>query len=190
LRELQGDAYRVPTDRDLKVQVRDGQENLIFAGAVRSNSFGSASGHLDLSAGAAPGQYEISLATGGHTYEHDFHRRGLPQARVEVTVTPARDRFVLGDDFSALLSASTSTACPSRTPASPTASRGPRSGPAPAEYDSDLHEDEPDYGEQVAEGEGHTDAQGHLSVSLPTSREKDDETPDGRATTAISSPPT
>ncbi|HEY3397821.1 MAG TPA: alpha-2-macroglobulin family protein [Armatimonadota bacterium] len=178
LRELQGDNYVVPANRAAKVQVTDERGNLVYAGAAQSNAYGSLHGQFDLSAGAQPGSYLLRLAIGAQPYEANFSVAEYRKPEFEVSVTPTKERFVSGEQFTATLTALYYYGAPlAHARVSYSLSRTPQGGGSEQEqWNDDLGrtpDDSGDYGDYVAQGEGRTDAQGRLTVSLPTRGEKD-----------------
>ncbi|HEY3417202.1 MAG TPA: alpha-2-macroglobulin family protein [Armatimonadota bacterium] len=177
LRELHGDDYRVPGKLDAQVRVTDGHDDAVYTGQHTTTRYGSLTGQFDLSTEALPGDYTITVAANGGHYETYFSVAEYKKPEFEITVTPAKKRYTIGQTMQATVSAQYYYGAP--VPAAEVEYYVTRTpswyyDDAGSAWDEDLLEGGGYYdeGEVVAEGKGKTDDAGRLTITIPPPNKK------------------
>jgi len=170
-RRLKGNTYEVPANLKARVRVVDGRENLVYAGEHATNAYGSLHGDFALSGNALPGEYTLSVLTEGGTYESSFRVMEYRKPDFDVTVTPGKERYARGDTVRATVDAEYFYGAP--VPNAEVSWEITRSEewycPECCGWDTDLYETyEPEGGQIVRSGTGHTGKDGKLEIALDT----------------------
>lgn len=178
VRTLNGDKYTVPAGLNARVRVTDRNEDVVFAGGLKTNRNGSLNGSFPLSRAAIPGPYTVTLNIGGNRYDTDFMVAEYRKPEFEVTVTPQRKRYTTNETVSATVEARYYYGAPvPDAKVSWYITRGPSYYREDSGYwDADLEpemNDVYDSGETSQTGEGTTDSEGRLHIDFsPTPPDK------------------
>ena len=187
LRSRDGENYKVPTSETVEVLIEDPDSKPVLRTSLPVSSLGTVNGDLELSAAAALGYYSISVnTTAGVNYQiaGGFYVEEYKKPEYEVKVTPARQRILQDDTIDATIDAHyyfgepvaganvtyVVHTSPYDSPFIERDSDGDAGAGAPP-YDSEGSpgEDENDYaGDQISEQSGKLDANGRLTVHIPT----------------------
>ncbi|MCS7070098.1 MAG: Ig-like domain-containing protein, partial [Anaerolinea sp.] len=111
VRENDDLTYNPFAESDVRVQIIDPDNNIVFDETMRTSSFGSFEGTFDIPAGAMLGTYYLSVLTPDleeyqtwvHNYAFAVQEYRAPE--FEVTVTPERDEVAAGETIRALVNA-------------------------------------------------------------------------------------
>lgn len=103
--------YAPYANGDLRVQIFDPDDNVVFDQVMRTSAFGSFEGTFDIPSGAMLGTYRLSALTPDlqanetwvHSYTFAVQEYRAPE--FEVTVTPERSEVAAGDTIRALVNA-------------------------------------------------------------------------------------
>ncbi|HEX3748819.1 MAG TPA: MG2 domain-containing protein [Bryobacteraceae bacterium] len=178
-------AYEVPAGKNVSVTINGPDQKPVFQKTLTANSAGAVHDDLTLPADAALGNYfvEVKPAQGEGYMSGDFEVQEYKKPEYEVHVTPTRTRVLQGDDMHATIDARYYFGEPvsgAKVKYSVYRSRYW----APFWYEGDDDSEEPagdagdvaDAGDQLNEVDGQLDADGKLSVTLPTtmSQHKED----------------
>ncbi|MGC2287578.1 MAG: MG2 domain-containing protein [Candidatus Acidiferrum sp.] len=180
-----GERFKVPAGEEVQVLIEDPDSKPVYQSTLPISPFGTIQGDLNLSATAALGYYSISISSrGGQRYPINggFYVEEYKKPEYEVKVTPSTPRVLQGDFIEATIEAKYYFGEPVAGADvkyvvhtlpywSPFIERDDDSGVMPeetfgTERDSD---DSGDYaGDQISEQSGKLDADGKLTVRVPT----------------------
>lgn len=178
--------YRVPAREPVRLEVRDAGDATILQRTLTTTGFGSFNGELALDREAATGVYQVTITARGQEDTGYFSVAEYRKPEFEVTVKPAKPRFLRGEPASFLVTARYYWGEPVRnTRLSYSLTYTPEwHYPGDDEsrfleqfYPAEGDEEGGGYGEEVLSGQGMTDAEGRLTVrftpELPASDTQD-----------------
>ncbi|MGC1266733.1 MAG: MG2 domain-containing protein [Candidatus Acidiferrum sp.] len=184
LRTRSGERFRVPAGEHVQVLVEDPDSKPVFQSTLPISSFGTIHGDLNLSAVAALGYYSISVnGRGGQRYPINggFYVEEYKKPEYEVKVTPSAPRVLQGDFIEATLEAKYYFGEPVAGADvkyvvhtlpywSPFIERDEDDAMPEESFGSEGDgDDSGDYaGDQISEQSGKLDADGKLTVRIPT----------------------
>ena len=193
VRDLRDDSYQVPANLGAQVRVTDPRDNLIYSGTQATGTYGSLAGAFSLSSAALPGTYAMTVSLDGAPYETTFDVAEYRKPEYEVTVQTARPRYTRREPITATISAQYYYGAPvPNAKVNYTVMRSPYwVCDECAAWDEDLFAPSEAGGmdmggEFVRDGEGTTDNNGKLTITLPSSlahpqkQAEEDETQDWR----------
>ncbi|HTE21324.1 MAG TPA: alpha-2-macroglobulin family protein, partial [Armatimonadota bacterium] len=97
VRRLEGVGYSVPSSRSLDVEVRDGQDTVLFEGDATMNERGSFAGELSLPREAQGGSYTLSVKIDGEEHTDTFAVASYRKPEWRVDVETPRKSYVRGE---------------------------------------------------------------------------------------------
>ena len=98
VRHKNGVGYDVPRNVPIEVEVRDPTGERLIREVKATNSHGSFDGSVTLSSESPSGSYSVVTTVGGETYTSDITVASYRKPEFAVTVTPAKKRYVRGDN--------------------------------------------------------------------------------------------
>jgi alpha-2-macroglobulin len=175
LRFLAADRYQIPAGRSVSVEIQDPDSKPVYQKTLVASANGSIHDDLVLAGGAALGHYFIQVKSGDSFMSGSFEVEEYKKPEYEVHVTPAKPRVLEGESVSATIDARYYFGEPVTQAKVKYAIYRERYW-FPLWYDPDEEsagpgnlDDSDDSGDQVGEQEGQLDADGKLTVSIPTS---------------------
>jgi hypothetical protein len=173
LRTQLGAEYRIPEGREFRVEIQDAEGKVVYQRAHSLSSRGTLAGEFILPETAALGYYAIVIHAGESTVHGGFHVEEYKKPEYEVRVAPETRRVLQGQPIQATIEAKYYYGEPvagGRVTYAVHTFRHWHSLDADDEEPEDVEgEDGYDYGgEQVLEERGQLDANGRLTVSIPT----------------------
>ena len=173
LRNQMGSVYRVPAARQVTVEIQDPEGKPVSRKEIPVAAMGTVHGDLPLPATSALGYYSIQIHVGEGEMSGGFHVEEYKKPEYEVLVTPDKRRVLQGALVQAQISARYFFGEPvARATVKYVVHKFRYWYPlyADEEESSDEEREEGYYGqgEQVIEESGQLDADGKLTVSIPT----------------------
>lgn len=173
LRSQGGSVYRVPAARQVTVEILDPEGKPASRKEIPVSAMGTAQGDLPLPVDSALGYYSIQVHVGEGETSGGFHVEEYKKPEYEVRVTPTQRRVLQGAPMQAQISARYFFGEPvARASVKYVVHKFRYWYPLYADEDDggDEEREEGYYGqgEQIAEESGQLDADGKLSVSIPT----------------------
>ncbi|ABF39931.1 alpha-2-macroglobulin-like protein [Candidatus Koribacter versatilis Ellin345] len=187
IRRRQHDQLSLPTDREIKVTIQDAAQNTVLQKSYTVSSFGSVNGSLELPKTAALGYYNVSLSVG--SVGGGFQVEEYKKPEYFVKVTPEAPRVLQGGKMKATIEARYYFGEPvanakvkyvvhtqrsyyfgdedSEFDEPPATEGGGDEGSADSDSGGGFF-----YGEQVLEEQGKLDANGRLTITIPTNVEE------------------
>ncbi|MCJ7823242.1 MAG: MG2 domain-containing protein, partial [Armatimonadetes bacterium] len=104
-RRFADNAYSVPAQEPVEVEVRDSRDTLVYRGKLATNEFGSYHGEFDLNDEAATGLYQVISTVAGRPHWSSFDVAEYRKPEYSVDVTPKKKRYTRGDRIQADISA-------------------------------------------------------------------------------------
>ncbi|MFO7743009.1 MAG: Ig-like domain-containing protein, partial [Anaerolineae bacterium] len=173
--------YSLPSQETVGVRVDSAQGETVYDQDLALDAYGTFHGELTLEEGASLGEYRIVAEVGGATYHSSFTVSAYRPPEFEVTVTPEEAELGSGQPTRAEVDVSYYFGGPVadvdvewRVLSAPYVFRPDQFG----RYDFTDQDDpwicfwcwwrEPPRPEPILTGSGTTDAEGHLSIGLPT----------------------
>ncbi len=175
LRTQMGSAYHTPAAKQVSVQVEDPEGNSLIHKEVTLSAMGTLQGEIPLPAGSPLGYFSIRIQVGEADVSGGFWVEEYKKPEYEVRVTPDPRRVVQGASVQAVISARYFFG-------EPVANASVKYVVHKIRYWYPLYADPEDTGdqeegyygegEQVSEQAGRLDADGKLSVTIPTETSK------------------
>jgi len=167
--------YQVPAGRAVSVTIDDPEQKPVYRKTLSASANGTVHDDLTLSAGAALGYYSIEMKSGEGFMSGNFEVQEYKKPEYEVRVAPSKTRVLEGETVQATIDARYYFGEPVNGAKVTYAVYRSRYW-FPLWYDPDEESTEPqqpgddsdDSGDQVGETKGQLDADGKLSISLPT----------------------
>lgn len=183
LRTREGEHFKVPAGEQVQVLIEDPDSKPVLQNSLAISSFGTIHGDLELSATAALGYYSISVnGRGGQRYAINggFYVEEYKKPEYEVKVNPARPRVLEGETIDAVIDARYYFGEPVANADvkyvvhtapywSPYIDRDEDDSTPAEDFEGGAAADEGDYaGDQISERSGKLDADGRLTIHIPT----------------------
>ncbi len=175
LRAEAGAGYQLPARREVQLEVEDPEGKPASRQTLTLSPLGTFHGQLQLAQGAALGYYSIELRTGGSFISGGFQVEEYKKPEYEVKVTPAARRVLQGGPVQATIEARYYYGEPvSQAKVAYTVHRSRYWLPYYFEEEEEPEEGEGAEaaqgpgGEELLQGSGELDAQGRLSIQVPT----------------------
>ena len=108
LRIHSGDGYQVPAGRKVTVLVQDAEQKPVYQKALVVGANGTIHDDLTLAPAAALGEYTVEVKSGAEAYSYmagNFEVQDYKKPEYEVRVTPARVRVLQGESVQAVIDA-------------------------------------------------------------------------------------
>lgn len=187
LRDKNDVAYALPSATNVLVEVTNDQGDTVYTQNMSLGAFGTLNGSLKLDESAGLGYYSLVVRSG----ERSLGGIGFQVAQYRkpeylVTVTPSADAVLIGDTMEVMVDAQFFFGGPvSNASVTWTALADSYTftyqGPGYYSFGDFNYDDYgsqssgyiPGFGQQIADGEGQTDASGKLVIRLPAERGKD-----------------
>jgi hypothetical protein len=166
--------YEPPSTQTFSVQISDPDGKPVYQKSLTSNSNGIIHDEFALARGAALGNYYIVVRAGESETGGNFEVQEYKKPEYDVRVTPDKTRVLEGDSVSATIDARYYFGEPvNRAKVKYSIYRSRYWFPFWYDADEEQSEGSPDQyddasGEQISEQEGHLDADGKLTISVPT----------------------
>ncbi len=183
LRNLRGSSYEIPSQSSAQVTVDDPQGKSLLKQKMSITSFGTVAGDLDLPADAAIGYYSVNVSLGTEEGEAHafggFHVEAYRKPDYEVKVTTEARRALQGGSLKATINARYYYGEPVAGANVTWVVHRYRYWPPWWETEEGFGGDEEEGGyggEQISENKGQLDANGNLTVTVPTDRAEHDYT--------------
>jgi uncharacterized protein YfaS (alpha-2-macroglobulin family) len=174
LRLATNNGYAIPAGRSVSVTIQDSEQKPVYRKTLVVSASGAIHDDLELPAGAALGFYNIEAKSGEAFMNGNFEVQEYKKPEYEVLVVPAKARLLQGDTIQATIDARYYFGEPVNGAKVTYAVYRTRYH-FPLWYDPDDDTAEPpdpgddsDAGDQVGETKAQLDADGKLSISLPT----------------------
>ena len=166
---------QIPAGRDVAVTINDPEQKPVYQKTLTLNATGTVHDDLTLEAGAALGYYSIEMKSGEGFMNGNFEVQEYKKPEYEVRVEPSRTRVLQGETVSATIDARYYFGEPVSGAKVTYAVYRARYW-FPLWYDPEEEsiappqpgDDSDDSGDQVGETKGQLDADGKLTVSIPT----------------------
>ncbi len=162
--------YAMPAVKQVPVEIHDGEDNVVSRATLNVSSFGTVHGEFKIPPAAALGYYSIQ-----YRMEEDFHSGGFQveeykKPEYEVKVTSPDKRVLQGQPITALIDARYYFGEPVANAKLTYVVHQSRYWPPYYEMPDDDEQGPDEYysGEQILEEEGQLDAEGKLTVKIPT----------------------
>ena len=173
VRTIQHDAYAVPANQPVEVEVKDSRDSLVFRKSYTTDAFGAFHGDFSLSEEAATGYYSLVTTLAGEKHESGFKVAEYRKPEYQVQVTTAKKRYTRGETIEATVSAEYYFGAPvAGAEVKYEVMRSPYYYYPGEEgyygYGEEGEAEYYDYGEMILEGKARTDEQGVAHLSLPT----------------------
>ncbi|MBZ5607180.1 MAG: alpha-2-macroglobulin [Acidobacteriia bacterium] len=174
LRLRKPDGYLIPAGRSVNVEVNDSDQKPVYQKTLTVSANGTIHDDITLAPSATLGNYYIQAKSGDGFMSGNFEVQEYKKPEYEVRVTPAKPRVLQGENVQAIVDARYYFGEPvSGAKVKYTVYR--QRYWFPLWYDSDesfqpsTPDDSDDAGDQVGEQDGQLDADGKLTVNIPTS---------------------
>jgi len=174
--------YSLPDASSVEVNIRDAAGEQIYQEKLKLDRFGAFHDELTLAEGAALGEYHIGVSFGGNSFGSSFTVAAYRPPEFEITVTPEEAELAAGESTDALVEVRYFFGGPVAEAKTEwnVLSAPYRFEPSQfGRYDFTDEDDpwicrwcwwrEPPAPNVVLSGAGQTDAQGNLTIALPTS---------------------
>src|ERR1019366_3585469 len=167
--------YEIPAGRAVAGTIQDPEQKPVYRKTLAASANGTVHDDLVLEAGAALGYYSIEVKSGDGFMNGNFEVQEYKKPEYEVRVTPSKTRVLEGETVQATIDARYYFGEPVNGAKVTYAVYRSRYW-FPLWYDPDQESTEPqqpgddsdDSGDQVGETNGQLDADGKLTISLPT----------------------
>lgn len=169
------DGYEIPAGRKVSVEIHDAEQKPIYQKTLTASANGTIHDDLTLGLGAALGNYYIQVKAGNDGYMiGNFEVEEYKKPEYEVRVTPAKPRVLQGEPVQAVVDAQYFFGEPvSGAKVKYSIYREPYWFPLWFDpEDDDAFQPGPDAdsgGDQLSEQQGQLDADGKLTITVPTS---------------------
>ena len=172
LRAQEESGYRLPAERQVEVRVNDPENRPVFRRTLPLSATGTVHGDLTLAEAAPLGYYQVELRAGEHASSWGFQVEEYRKPEYEVKVVPQRRRVLQGEPVQAAVEARYYYGEPvAHAKIAYVVHRSRYWLPYYAE-----EEEEPGFedeygdrsGEQILEASGQLDAEGKLTIQIPT----------------------
>lgn len=168
--------YALPSTKSTQMEIHDGEDNVVQRATLNVSSFGTVHGEYKIPPAAPLGYYSVQ-----YKVDDDFHTGGFQveeykKPEYEVRVTPSERRVLQGKAISAAIDARFYFGEPVANAKLTYVVHQSRYWPPYYEMPDGDERDPDDYysGEQILEQEGQLDAEGKLTVSIPTKQLEND----------------
>jgi uncharacterized protein YfaS (alpha-2-macroglobulin family) len=172
LRNQLGAGYRLPAAQQVSVEILDPEGKPAMRKDVTVSPMGTIQGDMPIPANAALGYYSIQAHLGEAEVSGGFHVEEYKKPEYEVRVTPDKRRVLQGSPVQALISARYFFGEPvARASVKYVVHKSRYWFPIYADQDEQGESNEEGYygeGEQILDESGQLDADGKLSVTIPT----------------------
>ncbi len=166
--------YEVPAGKTVSVQVQDADQKPVYQKTLTVTAMGTVHDDLTLAAGAALGDYAIEIRSGELSANGQFEVQEYKKPEYEVRVTPAKPRVLEGEGMQAVIDARYYFGEPVNGAKVEYAVYRDRYW-FPLWYDSEDEAMIPqgdraddDAGEEISKDTGTLDADGKLTVNIPS----------------------
>ncbi|MFN7997135.1 MAG: MG2 domain-containing protein [Bryobacteraceae bacterium] len=168
--------FEVPAGRPVSVTIQDPEQKPVYQKTLAPNTNGTIHDDLTLGPAAALGNYNIEVKAGENMMNGNFEVQEYKKPEYEVRVTPSKGRVLEGETVQATIDARYYFGEPVNGAKVTYAVYRDRYW-FPLWYDPEDESMEPpqpgddsaDSGDQVGETKGQLDAEGRLTISIPTS---------------------
>ncbi|MGD0363248.1 MAG: MG2 domain-containing protein [Bryobacteraceae bacterium] len=175
LRLVTPDGYKIPAGRDVSVTINDAEQKPVYQKTLTASANGTVHDDFTLEAGAALGYYNIEIKSGEAFMNGNFEVQEYKKPEYEVRVVPSKARVLEGETVQATIDARYYFGEPVNGAKVVYAVYRSRYW-FPLWYDPDEEsfappqpgDDADDSGDQVGETKGQLDADGKLTITLPT----------------------
>jgi len=178
LRVATAAGYEIPSGRAVAVTINDSEQKPVYQKTLTPNNNGTIHDDLVLPAGAALGYYSIEMKSGEAVMNGNFEVQEYKKPEYEVRVVPSKTRVLEGETVQATIDARYYFGEPVNGAKVTYAVYRSRYW-FPLWYDPDQEagesiepqqtgDDSDDSGDQVGETKGQLDADGKLTITLPT----------------------
>lgn len=175
LRLATGGGYTVPAGRSVSITIQDPDQKPVYQKSLTASANGTIHDDLDLESGAALGYYSIEVKFGDAYMNGNFEVQEYKKPEYEVRVTPSQGRVLEGETVQATMEARYYFGEPVNG-AKVTYSVYRSRYWLPLWYDRDEESTEPaqpgddsdESGDQVGETKAQLDAEGKLTIRIPT----------------------
>ena len=174
LRQLAGSQYRVVTAQPVSIEIRDSEYKPVYQGAGMLSAMGTVAGDFAVPVNASLGDYSIHIKAGQTGGTGSFYVEEYKKPEYEVKITPERKRVLEGDSVKAVIEAKYFFGEPVANAQVKWVVHRSLAWfyGEPDEEDqaeSDQPSEENDYaGEQLSEQAGKLDADGRMTIAIPT----------------------
>ena len=174
LRLRTAEGYTVPAGRSVSVTINDPDQKPVYQKTLTASATGAIRDDLTLASGAALGNYFIEVKSGDAFMNGNFEVQEYKKPEYEVRVTPTKSRVLEGETVQATIDARYYFGEPVNGAKVTYAIYRDRYWfPLWYEPDDDAEgppasDDDGDGGDQLAETEGKLDADGKLTINVPT----------------------
>ncbi len=175
LRSQQAVGYSVPAGQSVSVQVTDSDGKAVYQKDLTTNSNGIIHDDLALTKASALGNYYVEVRSGEGQVNGSFEVQEYKKPDYEVRVTPSKPRVLQGESVQAAIDARYYFGEPvNNAKVKYSIYRNRYWYPLWYEPDEDTNEDNGNNqyddaaGEQISQAEGKLDADGKLTISVPT----------------------
>ncbi|HEV2447276.1 MAG TPA: MG2 domain-containing protein [Candidatus Sulfopaludibacter sp.] len=174
LRVRNADGYAVPAGRAITVTINDPEQKPVYQKTLTASANGTIRDDLTLPPAAALGDYFIQVKSTDDFMSGNFEVQEYKKPEYDVRVTPSRTRVLQGDSIQATIEARYYFGEPVNGAKVTYAIYRerfwfPRWYQADEDFASEPGDDNGDGGDQVGETEGRLDADGKLTIDMPTS---------------------
>ena len=179
LRLHNADGYEIPSGRKVAVEIQDADQKPVYQKTLTIPASGAIHDDLDLPPSATLGTYTIQIKSGETGYmSGNFDVQDYKKPEYEVRVTPSKPRVLEGDTAQAVIDARYFFGEPvSGAKVKYAIYRqqywfpgwyDPDDESVQQEPDQDSAQDSDDAGDQIGDQDGQLDADGKLTISVPT----------------------
>ncbi|MBI1786815.1 MAG: alpha-2-macroglobulin [Acidobacteria bacterium] len=172
LRHQTAAGYQLPNARQVQVEINDPEGKSVYRQDAALSQSGAVSGDFSLPPAAALGYYNLQISLGSGSVNAGFHVEEYKKPEYEVRVTIDKRRLTQGEAAKATISARYFFGEPVKNAKVMWVVHRARYWFPLYAAEEDLSEEEMQEsyspGEQVAEQNGHLDADGLLTVTIPT----------------------
>ncbi|MCJ7821851.1 MAG: MG2 domain-containing protein, partial [Armatimonadetes bacterium] len=169
-RRFANNAYSVPPQEPVEVEVRDSRDTLVYRGKLATNEFGSYHGEFELNDEVATGPYQVISTVAGRPHWSQFSVAEYRKPEYSVDVTPKKKRYTRGDRIQAGVSAQYYFGAPVAGAEVSYIVRRDQYWFYPFGREQGIPDDFESYGygEVIDTGETRTDDAGLVRLSIPT----------------------
>ncbi len=175
LRVRKPDGYLIPAGRSVNVEVNDSDQKPVYQKTLTVSANGTIHDEITFSPAAALGNYFIQVKSGEGFMSGNFEVQDYKKPEYEVRVTPAKPRVLQGESVQATIDARYYFGEPVSGAKVKYAVYRQRYWfplwyePDDESFQPPSPDDSDDAGDQVGEQEGQLDADGKLTINIPTS---------------------
>lgn len=174
LRGEDANGWKMPDTADIDCEIMDPEGKPIFKRALMLSEFGTVAGEWTSAKSAALGYYSVNLRSGESTHSGGFQIEEYKKPEYEVKVSPSQPRVLQGEKIEFKVEAKYYFGEPVSNAKVHYTVRTSRHWSwfwddyDPADYGDDGDEQAAFYGEQIAEADAKLDAQGRMTIQVPT----------------------